>query len=520
MPALLVLFLLPSLIFAQGASLPQVEITRIANSVVLVLNLVGEDIVSSGSGTVISANGQIYTNRHVVEGGDDFAILFIDDIGELPTVRYFAQPTLIHDELDFAILQIDRDADGNPIDAAALNLPVIEIAQVAPTIGDPLFVFGYPDIGDGYLVFTSGVITTIQNGNLDGDRLPLWYQTDAQISPGNSGGLAVNAAGQLIGIPTAVRSEERTLGRLGGILSATAVQRAVSAPVAADTVQTTPLVRATTAPNAPQITQSLTIALDRVEHNFELDGVVGMKATTSISAIGYLGVDVRAAIYLFWDGGDPMLANTRTPSSDRTNGGQLTSQQVVTPGFENTIYEDVWFFIAYSSFPLGFTGSYSAYVEAQVGVDGDEFIGFSEPFTFDHTYPDQQLIANLLRIEHNVTESGMNGMKVYGYVNAIGYQATPIRAALFMYFQDGTPIDGSAAPTEFQTTNGDLTAQDVVTPSFDNSEWQEFWFFVPYEYFPSGLDGTIDAFAQIEIGVDGAEFTNWSFTESFQLNYD
>ncbi|MBL8134485.1 MAG: trypsin-like peptidase domain-containing protein, partial [Anaerolineae bacterium] len=138
----------PGLILAQGDSLSQPEIDRISHSVVLVLNLVDDEVVSTGSGTIMTPNGQIYTNRHVVEGGEDFAVLMIEDIGEQPVLRYFATPTLVHDELDLAILQIDRDADGARIDPNSLNLPVIEMAGAAPSIGSRIFVFGFPGIGD------------------------------------------------------------------------------------------------------------------------------------------------------------------------------------------------------------------------------------------------------------------------------------------------------------------------------------------------------------------------------------
>ncbi|MBK8025714.1 MAG: trypsin-like peptidase domain-containing protein [Chloroflexi bacterium] len=523
---IIAMLVVPVLLQAQGDSLPQAEIDRISHSVVLIVTLDGDEPIASGSGTIMTPNGQIYTNRHVVEDGDDFAILLIQDIGEQPVLRYYATPTLIHDELDLAVLQIDRDENGRRIDSNTLNLPFIEMSGAAPNIGSRIFVFGFPDIGDGYLVLTSGSITTIQNGNLSGERMPLWYQTDAQISPGNSGGLAVNSEGRMIGIPTAVRSEERTLGRLGGILTASAIQSALNMAVAAVPTLTAPQIDATTsAPNVPPPDEptgerALTIDLASVEHNVTQDGAIGMLVHTSVHAIGYRGIPLRAAIFMFWDDGSPMLASTRTALVNRTDQDQLTSQQILTPGFDDTVYDDAWFFLPYDLFPEGESGSRGAYVEAQVGVDGADFTAFSGRSTFDYTFPDTQLVVNLTRIEHNATQDGLAGMKVYGYVNAIGYRGVPIRVALFLYWEDGTPIPGSNAPVDFQTTDGGLTVQDVVTPSYDNSEWTEFWFFVPYDYFPGGLTGVQDAYAQLELGLDGETFSTWSFTESFQLNYD
>lgn len=522
---LVIVFTVPGLVAAQGESLSQAEIGRIASSVVLVLNIQRGEVVSSGSGTIMTPNGQIYTNRHVVEDGDDFAILMITDIGEQPELRYYATPTLIHDQLDIAILQIDRDANGNRIDPNTLNLPVISMAGAPPNIGDHIFVFGFPGIGEGYLVMTSGTITTIQNGDLNGDRIPIWYQTDAQISPGNSGGLAVNTEGRMIGIPTQVNSEERTLGRLGGILTATAIQSALSTTTSASISPQLPRLEATSAPNvpAPNIPspqQELTIELVNVEHNIEQDGSVGMLVHANIHAIGYRGASLRAAIFVFWDDGTPMLANGISAAANRTNDGQLTSQQVLTPGYDDTIYDDAWFFLPYSLFPEGETGTRSAYVEAQIGVDGQAFTAYSQQSAFDYTFPSQQLFVDLLRIEHNVVVNNVSGMKVYGHVRIIGYRSVSIRVGLFLYWEDGTVIDGSDAPSDYRTVDGGLTAQDVVTPSYDDSEWDEFWFFVPYSYFPGGRSGVQNAYAQLEIGKDGESFTKWSFTESFQLNYN
>jgi len=516
---LILAFALPGITQAQSENLSQAEISRISNSVVLIYSLDRSgDVESSGSGTIMTPNGQIYTNRHVVENGEDFAILVIEDIAEQPVLRYFATPILIDDNLDFAILQIDRDAEGRRIDSNTLNLPVITMSSAPPSIGDRIFVFGFPGIGDGFLVLTSGSITTIQNDTLNGERIPFLYQTDAQISPGNSGGLAVNSSGNMIGIPTQVNSEERTLGRLGGILSVSAIRFVLDSPIASAPTNE-PFLRATQPPSNNAGDAEITIAINDVEQNVEQDGTVGMIVHTNINAIGYRGATLRIAIFAFWEDGSPIIANSRAANSNRTDEGQLTSQQLVTPGFDNTIYDDLWFFIPYSLFPDGETGTASAYVEAQIGVDGETFTAFSNLSSFLYTFSDQQLIVSISRIEHNTTEDGESGMKVYGYINIIGYRSIPVRVALFLYWESGEPIDGSEAPTDFQTSDGALTVQDVVTPSFDNSEWEEFWFFVPYAYFPTGLTGALDAYAQLEIGVDGETFNSWSLTELFTLNY-
>ena len=435
------LLVLPGVVLAQGDSLSRADINRISNSVVLVLSLDSSgQPYATGSGTIVSPSGVIYTNRHVLEGGIDFAILVVAEVGEPAELAYYASPTLIHEDVDFAVLQIDRDKNGNTLNPADLGLPFISLANTQPDIGDNIFVFGYPTLGDVHLVMTRGAVSAIENDTLNGERIPYWYQTDAQISPGNSGGLVVNAQGRMVGIPTKVDAEGRTLGRLGGILSIAAVRSALDntanslplplrAPVpvrfSGDSPQATPIPSNNqTDQNQTNQTgqQELIINITSVEHNVTNEGDFGLKVHTSAEAIGYLGVDLRAGIFMFWDDGTPILANNRAYEEARTPDGQMTVQQVITPGYDDTIWDDMWFFVPYSHFPDGRLGTFPAYIEAQLGVDGQGFTSFSSQKPFDYTYPDQQLIVNITSVDYNANMNGENGMQVHTYINAIGYQ--------------------------------------------------------------------------------------------------
>jgi S1-C subfamily serine protease len=67
-------------------------------------------------------------------------------------------------------------------------------------------------VGGDTVTLTRGTVAGFHN---DGVQPRAWIKTDTEISPGNSGGMAINAAGELVGIPTWVSSEERTMGRIG-----------------------------------------------------------------------------------------------------------------------------------------------------------------------------------------------------------------------------------------------------------------------------------------------------------------
>lgn len=202
----------------------------IARSVVRVVSI-GPDgqARSSGSGTIISADGLIVTNKHVVTYrpdpnsaetviGESFAIQMVDTPRERPQRRYYARVVRVSEDFDFALLQIHRDRRNRPLREGALSLTPIPLAQTPVSEGDRIRVFGFPSIGSGFMLVTDGIVSQIENGVVGGVRMPIMNRVDAQIAPGNSGGLAVNAAGELVGVPTWVRSEQRTLGRISGML--------------------------------------------------------------------------------------------------------------------------------------------------------------------------------------------------------------------------------------------------------------------------------------------------------------
>ena len=174
---------------------------------------------ATGTGTITTPDGLIVTNAHVIEDADEMAIGLLNDINDPPEYLYLGEVVKKDEDIDVALIAIRYDLDGNPVDAAALNLPYIPITLNADEVfrGDAVYIFGYPGIGDDYLVVTSGSIVSVENGAVNGERIPIWYRTDAEIAPGNSGGLVVNGNGEFVGIPTFVQTEEETGGRLGGI---------------------------------------------------------------------------------------------------------------------------------------------------------------------------------------------------------------------------------------------------------------------------------------------------------------
>jgi len=226
--AIVVTLLLVALPLPAAANeLTSEQIDQTSRAVVRIVTERSGQPVSTGSGTLVSSDGRIYTNRHVIEDGDDYIVEVLDDPNERPIPRFRASLTGYSMDVDFAVLQIDRSLEGDAL-PTELSLPFLAVDTADTNRGDSIFVFGYPGISDGYLAFTEGTVTTIRNGLMNDVRIPVWFQTDAQISPGNSGGLVVNERGEMVGIPTSVISEGQTGGRLGGVLPVTAVRATVA----------------------------------------------------------------------------------------------------------------------------------------------------------------------------------------------------------------------------------------------------------------------------------------------------
>jgi len=143
---------------------------------------------SLGSGVIVSDEGYVLTNNHVIEGADEIVVALADGRISRATVIGTDPDT------DLAALKIHVD-----------DLPVIAIGQSdALVVGDVVLAIGNP-FGVGQTV-TMGIVSATGRSGLDIATFENFIQTDAAINPGNSGGALINAFGQLVGVNTAIFS--------------------------------------------------------------------------------------------------------------------------------------------------------------------------------------------------------------------------------------------------------------------------------------------------------------------------
>jgi len=154
-----------------------------------------------GSGVILTPNGYILTNRHVIEGAQSLTVALSDGH------QYPARPVSVSDDTDLALVKIDA----NGLSAATIgDAGAIQVGETAIAIGSPL--------GTYTETVTKGIVSATDRTITVGDRstgretLHGLIQTDAAINPGNSGGPLLDATGRVIGINTAVAGSAQGLG--------------------------------------------------------------------------------------------------------------------------------------------------------------------------------------------------------------------------------------------------------------------------------------------------------------------
>ena len=151
--------------------------------------------VGLGSGVIVSPEGYLLTNHHVVEDATEIEVQLSD--GRQTRARVVGSDP----ETDIAVLKIELD-----------QLPVVALGDVrALQVGDAVLAIGNPfNVGQ---TVTAGIVSALDRSDAGNSRFQNFIQTDAAINPGNSGGALVDVNGALVGINTAIFS--RSGGSLG-----------------------------------------------------------------------------------------------------------------------------------------------------------------------------------------------------------------------------------------------------------------------------------------------------------------
>ncbi len=162
---------------------------------------------SLGSGVIISENGTVITNHHVIKDADEVRVALND------RREFDAEIILMDERTDLAVLQIKDDGPFDFVEFAGSDS--LEVGDIVLAIGNPF--------GVGQTV-TQGIVSALARTRVGVTDYQFFIQTDAAINPGNSGGALVDMSGQLVGINTAIFSRSGGSNGIGFAIPAHMVQ--------------------------------------------------------------------------------------------------------------------------------------------------------------------------------------------------------------------------------------------------------------------------------------------------------
>ena len=195
-----------------GEAAPKGSVEAVAKQVlpsVVKINVAGEQGQGSGSGIVLSSDGEILTNNHVVEvaaDGGQLSVSFNDGTSADATIVGTDPVT------DLAVIRAEDVSGLTPAEIG--NSDALAVGEDVVAIGSP---FGLQ------ATVTSGIVSSLNRpvsvgeaSSSAGDTTYPAIQTDAAINPGNSGGPLVNAAGQVVGVNSSIRTSSSSMAGEGG----------------------------------------------------------------------------------------------------------------------------------------------------------------------------------------------------------------------------------------------------------------------------------------------------------------
>lgn len=164
----------------------------------------------TGSGTIISEDGLILTNAHVILSDRyyevvDLVVAVTVAQDRPPEQMFFADVIQADADLDLAVIKVRSDLNGGPANFMSLGIPSVPLGNSEELqLGDEIIIIGYPGIGGETITLTRGEVSGFTSEQPYGNRA--FIKTSATIAGGNSGGLASTAEGEIIGVPTQVGS--------------------------------------------------------------------------------------------------------------------------------------------------------------------------------------------------------------------------------------------------------------------------------------------------------------------------
>ncbi|HEY8842085.1 MAG TPA: trypsin-like peptidase domain-containing protein [Candidatus Dormibacteraeota bacterium] len=180
----------------NNGSLDANAIAALVDPAIVDINTITTSGQASGTGQILTSDGEVLTNNHVIDGSTSISVV----IASHPGTMYKAHVIGVAPARDIALIQIEG-VSGLPTVSIAASSSV-KVGDPVVAIGNALGQGGPPSVTTGNVIALDQTITASE-GNGQSEQLVGMIQSDAPIQPGDSGGAIVNSAGQVVGMITA-----------------------------------------------------------------------------------------------------------------------------------------------------------------------------------------------------------------------------------------------------------------------------------------------------------------------------
>lgn len=239
---------------------------------------------STGSGVIVSADGYIVTNNHVIQGAEEITVVLNKDRREYKAKIIGTDPSS-----DLALIKIEKS---NLQAVVFANSDEVNVGEWVLAVGNPFNLNS---------TVTAGIVSAKgRNINIVKNQFPIesFIQTDAAINPGNSGGALVNLKGQLVGINTAIQSNTGSYTGYGFAIPSNIVQKIVR-----DFIDKGEVLRAFTGFEVAPLTPDELQKLNREKEPLKIRSIIegswaekeGLKEGDVIIKIGNVEIDGRSS---------------------------------------------------------------------------------------------------------------------------------------------------------------------------------------------------------------------------------
>jgi len=180
----------------NNGSLDANAIAALVDPAIVDINTITTSGQASGTGQILTSDGEVLTNNHVVDGSTSISVVIASHLG----TTYKAHVIGVAPARDVALIQIEGVSGLPTVNLAASSS--VKVGDPVVAIGNALGQGGTPSVTTGNVIALDQTITASE-GNGQSEQLVGMIQSDAPIQPGDSGGAIVNSAGQVVGMITA-----------------------------------------------------------------------------------------------------------------------------------------------------------------------------------------------------------------------------------------------------------------------------------------------------------------------------